>query len=136
VTRDQRGQTTILVVGIVVLVMSVIGLAVDGTRAFLYRRALQSAADAAALAGAGEIARDSYYASRGRTIEIEPHSARNAAERWLDLRSLSVETAVASSPTEVTVALRGEIPTLFLRLIGITSVPVGAEAASSPLVLP
>lgn len=134
--RDQRGQTTIFVVGILMLVMSVIGLAVDGTRAFLYRRTLQSAADAAALAGASELNRDAYYASRGRTVRIESDSARSAAQRWLNLRSITAEAAISSSPTQVTVALRGEIPTLFLRLIGVTTVPVAAQADSAPLVIP
>jgi hypothetical protein len=134
--REERGQTTILVVGITMVVFSVIGLAVDGTRAFLHRRTLQSAADAAALAGASELDRRAYYSSRGRGVSIEVDAARRAAARWLELRSLPAEAAITSSPTRVTVVLRGEIPTLFLRLIGLTRVPVAAEAASTPVVFP
>ena len=127
---------TILIVGIVMLVMSVIGLAVDGTRAFMYRRTLQSAADAAALAGASELNRRTYYTSNGRAIRIEVDAARRAAQRLLDLRSIPAETAISTSSSRVTVALRGEIPTLFLRIIGLTTVPVAAEAASAPLAFP
>lgn len=134
--RDEQGQTTIMVIGISMLVMAVLGLTVDGTRAFLYRRTLQSAADAAALAGAGELDRTGYYASRGRSIRLEEDSARRAAVRWLELRSLGARASVGSSPTRVVVTLRGEVPTLFLRLIGIGLVPVAVDSASSPLAVP
>ena len=135
-SRDERGQITILVVGMVMIVFSVIGLTVDGTRAFLHRRTLQSAADAAALAGASELDRDRYYVSRGRAIQIDPDAARRAARRWLDLRSLPAEAGISASASRVTVTLRSEISTLFLRLVGVTRVPVAAEAASAPAAFP
>ena len=134
--RRERGQTTIFVIGMVVIVFAVIGLAVDGTRAFLHRRTLQSAADAAALAGASELDRDQYYASRGRAIEIDPGVARRAASRWLDLRSLPVEAGISANTSRVTVTLRSEVATLFLRLIGLSRVPVAVEAASAPAAFP
>lgn len=118
------------------IVLAVIGLAVDGTRAFLHRRTLQSAADAAALAGASELDRDHYYVSRGRAIQIDPGAARRAASRWLELRSLPAEAAISASRSRVTVILRSEISTLFLRLVGLTRVPVAAEAASAPAAFP
>ena len=118
------------------IVFAVTGLAVDGTRAFLLRRTLQSAADAAALAGASELDRDQYYVSRGRAIEIDPGAARRVARRWLDLRSLAVEAGITASASRVTVTLRSEVPTLFLRLIGLSSIPVAVEAASAPAAFP
>lgn len=65
------------------LVFATSGLAIDGTRAFLYRRTLQSAADAAALAGAGELDATRYYASKGRAVRIDPRAAEEVARRWL-----------------------------------------------------
>jgi uncharacterized membrane protein len=55
--RGEHGQTTVLVVGLALVVFAVTGLAVDGTRAFLLRRTLQNVADASAVAAAGEISR-------------------------------------------------------------------------------
>lgn len=135
-THREQGQTTIMVIGICMIVMAVLGLTVDGTRAFLYRRTLQSAADAAALAGAGELDRVGYYASRGRTIRLEEDSARRATSRWLELRTLDARASVTTGPGRVLVTLHGEVPTLFLRLIGIGHVPVSAESASSPVAVP
>lgn len=132
----EQGQATIMVIGICMMVMAVLGLTVDGTRAFLYRRTLQSAADAAALAGAGELDRAGYYVSRGRAIRLEEDAARRAAVRWLKLRSVGARAAVRSSPTRVSVTLRGEVSTLFLRLVGIGRIPVAVESASSPFAVP
>lgn len=134
--QRERGQTTIMVIGICMIVMAVLGLTVDGTRAFLYRRTLQSAADAAALAGAGEIDRIGYYATRGRAIRLEEDAARRAASRWLELRALGARATVSSSPSRVSVTLRGEVSTLFLRVVGIGRVPVAVESASSPFAVP
>ena len=135
-SREEHGHVTIFVIGMVMIVFAVIGLAVDGTRAFLHRRTLQSAADAAALAGASELDRDQYYVSRGRSIEIDPGAARRAAGRWLELRSLPAEVGISASSSRVTVTLRSEVSTLFLRLIGLSRVPVAVEAASAPAAFP
>lgn len=132
----ERGQATVLVIGMTMIVFAVAGLAIDGTRAFLLRRTLQSAADAAALAGAGELDRTSYYVSRGRQVRLDPGAARRAAARWLALRGLSTEASVDASTDSVVVALRGQVRTQFLRLIGISRVPVAVEAASSPASIP
>ena len=131
--RNQRGQATILVLGMTMLVLGVVGLAVDGTKAFIYRRTLQTAADAAALAGAGELDVSKYYSSRGRAIALDPGEAGYAARRWLTLRGLEARTSVSVEENMVTVRIRGEVPTLFLRIIGLERVPVAVEAASSPL---
>lgn len=118
------------------LVLATSGLAVDGTRAFLYRRTLQSAADAAALAGAGELDTIRYYASKGRSVRIDPRGAELAAHRWLSLRGLDAHPTVSSTDGRVVVVLRGSLPTMFLRLIGLRSVPVAVEAASAPSSVP
>lgn len=133
--RDEKGQATILVVGMMMLVLATSGLAVDGTRAFLYRRTLQSAADAAALAGAGEVDTTRYYASKGRSVTLDAGSA-DAARRWLALRGLDARPVVTIARDRVIVVLRGTVPTIFLRLIGLTKVPVAVEAASAPSSVP
>jgi hypothetical protein len=111
---------------------AVSGLAVDGTRAFLFRRTLQSSADAAALAGAAEIDRDVYYRSGGRVRTIDNRAAHVAALRWIELRGIGARAAVSVEDDRVVVVLRDEVPTMFLALVGIGSVPVAADAAAEP----
>lgn len=118
------------------VVFGVVGLAVDGTKAFIFRRTLQSAADAAALAGGGELDATRYYSTRGRTVRLDPRAADAAARKWLALRGLEAHTSVQASEERVTVTLRAKVATSFLRIIGLSSIPVAVEAASSPAMPP
>ena len=51
-SRDERGQTTVLIVGLAVVLLMAIGVVVDATAAYLHRQGLTNVADGAALAGA------------------------------------------------------------------------------------
>jgi hypothetical protein len=53
---NQRGQTVVIVAIAIVVLLAFAGLAIDGGTAYLNRRRMQNAADAAALAGARELA--------------------------------------------------------------------------------
>ncbi len=50
--RDEAGQTTLLIVGLAVVLLMAVGVVVDASAAYLHRQALTSVADGAALAGA------------------------------------------------------------------------------------
>ena len=52
---DDRGAMTVLLAVSLVALLGLTGLVVDGGRAYADRRAVQNAADAAALAGAGAL---------------------------------------------------------------------------------
>lgn len=132
-SRDERGQVVPLTLGLFLLTLAIAGLAVDGTRAFLYRRTLQNAADSAALAGASAIARDDYYRSGGSTVALAPGAARSAALEWVARRGLRVAAEVAVDREAVTVILRGAIPTSFLRSIGVERMRVAVEARAGPV---
>lgn len=134
--RHDRGQATVFVLGMVLVVFAISGLAVDGTKAFLMRRTLQGAADAAALAGAGELDRSLLYTSGGRRLRLDPASARHAAIKFLDLRGLPGDAEVQTSEARVIVTLRSEVTTSFLRLIGVSRLPVAVEAGSAPVIDP
>ena len=131
--RDDHGQVTVLVLGMALVVFGVSGLAADGTRAFLFRRSLQNTADAAALAGASEIDHAAYYATGGRRVTLDRSAAGVVARRWLARRSLGATGYVEVSARSVHVVLRGRVPTLFLRVVGVDDLPVAVEATSSPI---
>ena len=135
-TSDQRGQATILVLGMTMVVFGIVGVVIDGTKGFIARRTLQSTADAAAMAGAAELDTARYYASKGRTIILDPRAADAAARRWLDLRGLRADGAVRVADRRIVVTLRASVPTLFLRVIGVDELPVAVEAASAPAPVP
>lgn len=75
--RDERGQTTVLIVGLAVVVMLLIGVVVDASAAYLRRSGLDSLADGAALAAADGIqGRQVYEGGLGERAEIDPSTAR------------------------------------------------------------
>jgi Putative Flp pilus-assembly TadE/G-like len=86
----EQGQTTILVVGLALVVFAVAGLAVEGTRAFLFRRTMQNIADSSVLAAAGEIDQSRYYASGGRVLRLDPTQADETARQWLNRRGIDL----------------------------------------------
>ena len=135
-TRDESGQLMVLTIGLALVVFAVAGLAVDGTKAFLARRALQHAADAATVAAASEVDVRTYYRSGGATVRLDAGDAERVAARVLAARGLSAITAIEADETSVAVVLRSESRTTFLRLAGIEVIPVAAEARAEPLPQP
>jgi hypothetical protein len=130
---NERGQATVMVLGLALVCFAVAGLAVDGTRVFLARRTLQNAADAAATAGASELDTAVYYRTGGRNVVLDPAAARRVAARWLARRGVGGRASIAADDHTVTVALRDEVSTSWLGLVGIDRIPVGATARSRPV---
>ena len=130
--RNEHGQVTVMALGLALVAFAVAGLATDGTRAFLLRRALQNAADSAALAGASELDTDAYYESGGREAALDPTRARGVTLEWLGRRGLGARSAIVATSSRVTVSLRSETRTAFLGLVGIERIPVVAMATARP----
>ena len=130
--RNESGQVTVLILGLALVVFAVSGLAVDGTRAFLFRRTLQNSADAASLAAASELDERVFYATAGRRRTLDEDDAREAASRWLSLRGLQARSEILVADGRVTVVLRDEVPTSFLALVGVDHIPVAVVAAAEP----
>ena len=130
---NERGQTTVLVLGMALLAFAVAGIAVDGTRAWLYRRTLQNAADAAALAGAAELDRAAYYASGGEEVVLDEVASERVAIRWLNGRTTGARASVESTDGRVTIEMKGSIATTFLSLAGIRDIDVAVRADAAPI---
>lgn len=129
---DERGQITVMVLGFTIVVMSVLGVAADGTKAFIHRRTLQNAADAAVLAAAGELDTGTYYSSGGAIVRLDPRGARRRAAEWLALRGVGGAAGIRVDGTRVSLVLRDTIPAGFLGLLGIPRLPVAVEAVAEP----
>jgi hypothetical protein len=130
---SERGQVTVMALGLALMSLVMAGLAVDGTKAFLLRRTLQNAADSASLAGAGAIDGDSYYGSGGKTVELSPEEAVRTARRYLALRQIDARVSFEVEGDDVSVVLRGASGTLLLGLVGISEVPVAVESNASAI---
>ncbi len=131
--RSDRGQATILVVGVAVLCMAVAGVTIDGTRLMLQRRQLQNAADSAALAGASALDRSAYYRSDGKVVRLDSSEAKALATAMLGGLPRDTRALVTVSPDQVGVALTTRIPTTFLGLVGIGSLQLNVESEAEPV---
>lgn len=132
-TTSESGQSTVLVMGLMVLCFAVAGVAVDGTRAFILRRSLQNAADSAAQAGASQLDASLYYSSTGDDVILDERQALLAAERSLGLRGIPVTATFSIDDSSVQIVLRSEVKTSFLGLIGIGELPVAVESRAEPI---
>lgn len=82
--RDERGQTTLLIVGFAIVAIMMVGVVVDASAAYLRRSGLDSLADGAALAASDGIqGRQVYEGGLGRRAQIDPLVARRYVAEYL-----------------------------------------------------
>lgn len=118
--RDERGQTAVLILGFVLVLVMAVAVVVDATAAYLRRQALDGLADGAALAAADGIEGQSVYTTGlGDRAEVDPAAAGalvdaylasvGAARRYPGL-ARSVETDGARVVVHVTTPLELPLP--------------------------
>ncbi len=124
--RDERGAVLVAGLLLTVALLIVVGAAVDIGRAFIERRELVSLADGAALSGSQALDLDALHAGR---LALDPSQAQAIALRTLagepDLRA-----EANADPAAVSVEVEREIPTVLLRLVGLTRLTVRAQATA------
>lgn len=117
-SRGERGTVTLWLLGLALLLLPLGGLALDLSRSFSERRALASAADAAALAGAGALD-EARYRAEG-VVVLDAARAESLARRSLDSqldRATVGDVSVRADPSSVTVTLEGTVGLTLLRLV-------------------
>lgn len=128
--RRDDGQLTVLVIGYVFIAAVLVVVGVDVSKVFLARRALASAADAAALEAAQAVDRAAIYSGRGGgcggLLPLDPQRAQQFADASVatHLDSLRHTFAVVAPP-QVDVAA----DTVAVRLAGDVAVPFGRVMA-------
>ena len=118
--RDESGQVLVIVALMLIGLLVVVGLAIDGGHVYQQRRAMQNAADAAALAGARALCLELGQAAA--TVEAYNYLTANGGDG--DLSHIVVDPGAYL----VTVTSVTEATTFFVRIIGIESVTVSAVA--------
>ena len=133
--RLSAGQSLPLIALLLPLLLSAVGLALDGGAVFAARRELQSVADSAARAGAVEVSIDHFRTSGGAVLLL-PSPAATAAEDWILDYNLArppeervdLDGPVQVAQDQIVVRVTRRAKTAFIRLVGIETVPIRAEA--------
>ncbi len=125
---DERGAVLIAGLLLSLALLIVIGAAVDVGRAFIERRVLVSLADEAALSGSQALDLEALHAGQ---LALDPGDAQAAALGVLASEPELQAQAVAS-PGSVSVEVEREIPTLLLRMVGLSSLTMRAQATAEP----
>lgn len=116
--RDERGQTTVLIVGFAVVATMLVAVVVDASAAYLRRSALDSLADGAALAAADGIrGRQVYRSGLEARAHVDPVVARRYVADYLSATGaarrypgLSYEVEAATDRVVVRVASPLDLP--------------------------
>lgn len=124
----QAGQAIVWTAIMLPLFLSVVGLAIDAGILFSARRELQNVADSAARAGAMQVDVRAYRESSGANVVLDQAAARDAAAEYVAQQGKGMAATVAAEPQRVMVSVSRDVPTSFLRLVGITTVRVSATA--------
>lgn len=142
--RGDDGQLLLLILGYTVIAALLVTVVINLSHAFLYRRALLAAADAAALAAANEPDLRSVYEGGTEQLPLSGEGARRAVRQYARDAELAARfnrfriVGVETDGVRVTVTLAADVPMLLINLIASRyrdGYPVDATArATSPLV--
>jgi hypothetical protein len=137
----------VFLVGLVVLVLMVLALGWDTSNWFLGHRALGNLADGAAVAAAGELDAQRFYATEGREVAVLAERAEATVREFVvvaagdsGLERVEVASVVVGQGPggmRVAVELAADTPAGLLGLIGV--VPprmVGSAEATASVVVP
>jgi hypothetical protein len=117
-SRDEHGQTTLLIVGFAVVAIMMVAVVVDASAAYLRRSGLDSLADGAALAAADGIqGRQVYEGGLGGRALIDPVVARRYVAEYLNASGgarrypgLAYQVEAGTDRVVVHVSTRLELP--------------------------
>ena len=129
-SRLQSERGSVLIAGLLLslALLMVIGAAVDIGHAFIVRRDLAAQADAAALAGSQALNLDALHQGQ---LALDPTQAQQTAIQALPPADQKNAEAIATGAS-VTVRLQQQIPTILLRLVGLATLTITAEATAAP----
>jgi len=125
---DERGAVLVSGLLLALALLMVIGVAVDVGNAFIVRRELVAAADDAALTGSQALDLDALHQGQ---LALDPQAAQSAALAAL-AGDQGVQAQATATPAAVSVRLERRFPTVLLRLVGLDSLSVSAQATAAP----
>ena len=123
-TRRERGQTILIAVLAMTVLLGFTAMAIDIGMFFQDRRQFQNSADAMALAGVAELPLNPAAA----TLKANEWAANNNVDST-EIKSVEVRTTGFPNDT-LFVQLEGDFGWIFGRALGMTTTKVGAQAAA------
>lgn len=133
---QDRGQAGILALSALLVLLAVAGLVFDGSRALLYRRHLQSALDAALLAGSTEVDRTAWDLGGGVAVRLDPRRAHlTAVAVFRDLAPPGSKAVFRADRDRVAGTAEGELGTVFLVLLGAERLGARVVGSASPVIV-
>ena len=144
--RGERGQTTVLTIGYAVIAMLLVTVVVNLSRVFLAQRALDSAADEAAIAAVQAVRTDPYYdEGAGDRLPLSASGARDAVVAHLEAtdadeacEAFAVDS-VETTATTVTVGVSCRVRLPFANVVSADyrdGVPITGHATARQTVRP
>jgi uncharacterized membrane protein len=145
---EDRGQALVLLIGLVAILVALIAVVADASRLFLYRRALVSAADGAAIAAVqaldeAAIYRDPAVFRRG-ALPLDASAARAAVEGYVQNAGITSQfnaftiqsVGLSQDRTAVTVTFSARVELPFpgivpLRSVGEAQIVVASTARAA-----
>src|ERR1700730_3111065 len=134
---DQRGVAMImLTVMMTTVLVPLVGLAIDGGILFMTKAKLQTAVDAASLAGGRSLSVGLDLASQTAscTNTVNAYFAANFPNGWFGATNANVSVNIAQSALKtrsVTVTASVQSPLYFMRVLGLNNATVAAAGATS-----
>lgn len=125
---EERGAVLVAGLLLTLALLMVIGVAVDVGHAFIVRRELVAAADDAALTGSQALDADALHEGR---LALDPQAAQADALAAVSAGQ-GVQAQAVATPSAVSVHLQRRFPTVLLRLVGLDSLTVSAQATAAP----
>lgn len=130
---DRRGSVYAMMAASILPITGMIGGGVDFGRAYLVNSKLQMAVDAAAIAGVRAQQVDPATGDTSETWKtVDKYLRANFPDEYMGYASATRQIAVARQDTSITVKLdvTGQLPTTFLKVMGIGTLPVTARATA------
>jgi Flp pilus assembly protein TadG len=124
----ERGSVLIAGLLLAVALLMLLGAAVDLGHAFIVRRDLTAQADDAALAGSQALNLDALHQGQ---LALDPQQAQTVALQSINAVP-DLQASALASTGGVTVHLQEQIPTVLLRLVGLSTLTVAAQATATP----
>src|SRR5881296_1663216 len=128
--RNERGQVMAMTAIGLIALCAVAGLAGDVGYFYDYRRRMQTAADAAALAGAEQLRRDTKIASAAQAAATTDGFTNGTDGTEVAVHSPPLSGQYAGNPSYVEAIIAQTRPSLFMGVLGFQSSRVSARAVA------
>lgn len=124
----ERGSVAISGLLFALALIVLVGTGVDIAQAFIVRRDLTAIADNAALVGSQQL---DLQAWRQGSLSLNTSEAEQSAAAELAAEP-QITASTQAVPDSITVRVRRRLPTMMLRLVGISVLTVSATATAQP----